>query len=257
MTTNDRHERERSSPYGRRGGTGTMGADGILAGRWLDEPAHATRLVDQYAAYRALARENIADRLFDAGAADLGSSLAEHPEIEHLAGVRITFNDRGSTVTLGEDEAPPADRRHVEQLCAELTLRKGSDPPRTMRLPVDIAFIGDRADDGFVLARSSGITAAEAADTVMDVFGAELELEAAMHGEQQPERLRDTIEEEAVRILEGDDAATLRRIQNITRRRIEAIRPAGRGVWIDVDADGRILTGFLTTTGLYLRQSAR
>ena len=244
MTTENRDTRERWSPFGRRGGAGAMGADAILAGGWLDNPAHATREVDLYAAYRPLAREGMADRLFDAGTADLGASLARHPHVEHLAGVRITFNDRGATVTLGEGEAPPADRRHVDQLWAVLNLRKGSDPPRTMRLPADIAFIGDRADDGFVLGRSSGITADETADTVMEVFGAELQLEAATNCEGEPERLRDTIEEEAVRILEGNDAANLRRIHNITRRRIEPVIPAGRGVWIEINAEGGIVVGF-------------
>ena len=56
--------------------------------------------------------------------------------------------------------------------------------------------------------------------------------------------LRDTIEEEAVRILEGNHAATLQRIHNITRRKIEPVTPAGCGVWIEIDADGRIQVGF-------------
>ena len=244
MTEGNEHQRQRWSPYGRRGAAGTVDADAILVGGWIDNPTHATRYVDLCAAYRALAQEGMADRLFDAGTTDLGASLARQPHVEHLASVRITFNDRGETVTLGEGEAPPADRRHVEQLCAELTLRKGADPPRTMRVPADIAYIGDRADDGFVLRRSSGITADETADTVMEVFGDELEIEAAKNCEGEPERLRDTIEEEAVRILEGNDAATLRRIHNITRRRIEPVTPAGRGVWIEIDANGRIQVGF-------------
>ena len=113
-----------------------------------------------------------------------------------------------------------------------------------MRVPADIAYIGDRADDGFVLGRSSGITAEETADTVMEVFGAKLKIEAAKNCEDEPERLRDTIEQEAVRILEGNDAATLRRIHNITRRRIEPVTPADRGVWIEIDANGRIQAGF-------------
>ena len=237
------HQRKRWSPHGRRGATGTMDANAILAGGWLRTPAHATRKVDMCAAYRALGQANMADRLFEAGTCDLGTSLEEHPHIEHLASVRMTFNDRGTTVTLGEGEAPPADSRQVDQLCAELTLRKGSDPPRTMRVAADIAFIGDRAGDGFVLGRSTDITADKAADIAMDVFGFELELEAAKNREE-PERLRDTIEEEAVRILEGNDAATLQRIHNITRRKIEPVAPAGRGVWIEIDADGRIQVGF-------------
>ena len=190
-------------------------------------------------AYRALAQKNMADRLFEAGTCDLDASLEEHPHIEHLASVRMTFNDRGTTVTLGEGEAPPADSRQVDRLCAELTLRKGSDPPRTMRVATDIAFIGERAGDGFVLGRSTDITADKAPDIAMDVFGAELELEAAKNGEE-PERLRDTIEEEAVR----NDAATLQRIHNITRRKIEPVAPAGRRVWIEIGADGRIQVGF-------------
>ena len=207
-------------------------------------PAHATREVDLYAAYRTLAQEGMADRLFDAGTDDLAASLARHPHIEHLAGLRMTFSDNGATVALGHGEPPPADRRHVDQLCAELTLRKGSDPPRTMRVAADIACIGDRADDGFVLRRSTGITAEQAADAMMDVFGAELELEAAANGEEQPGRFRDTIEEEAVRILEGNDAATLRRLHKVAKRKIEPIVPAGRGAWIEIAADGGIDVGF-------------
>ena len=243
MINQDARLRERWSPHGRRGASGTMDADAILAGRWLANPVHATREVDLYAAYRALAQEGIADRLFDASTDDLAASLARHPHIEQLAGVRMTFNDNSATVTVGKGEPPPADRRHVDQLCAELTLRKGGDPPRTMRVAADIAFIGDRAEDGFVLGRSTGITAEQAADAVMDVFGDELELEAAANGEEQPGRLRDTIEEEAVRILEGNDAATLRRIRNTARRAIEPVMPAGRGAWIEVHADGRIDVG--------------
>ena len=243
MTEGNEHQRQRWSPYGRRGAAGTMGADAILVGGWIDNPAHATRYVDLCAAYRALAQEGMADRLFDAGT-DLDASLTRHPHIEHLASVRIMFNDHGTTVTLGEDEPPPPGKRHVEQLYAVLTLRKGSDPPRTMRVPADIAFLGDRSEDGFVLARSSRITPEQATDAVMDIFGAEIEIEAAANGEEEPERPRDTIEEEAVRILEDEDAATLRRIHNITRRRIKPIMPAERGVWIEVDADGHIQARF-------------
>ena len=244
MSDRDARLRERWSPHRRRGAAGTMDADAILAGGWLSNRVHNTREVDLYAAYRALAQEGMADRLFDAGTDDLGASLARHPHIEHLAGVRMTFSDCGTTTTLGHGEPPPADKRHVDQLCAELTLRKGGDPPRTMRVAADIAFIGDRAEDGFVLGRSTRITAEQAADATMGVFDAELELEAAANGEEQPGRPRDTIEEEAVRILEGNDAATLRRIHNITRRNVEPATPAGRGVWIEVDTDGRIQVGF-------------
>lgn len=240
----DARLRERSSPHGRRGAAGTMGADAILAGGWLSNPVHATREVDLCAAYRALAQDGMADRLFDADSDDLGASLARHPHIEHLAGVRITYSNAGTAVTLDSSEPPPADKRHVDQLYAELTLRKGGDPPRTMRVPADIAFIGDRADDGFVLGRSTRITAQQAADAMMNVFGGELELEAAANGEEQPGRLRDTIEEEAVRIIEGNDAATLRRISNTTRRNIEPVMPTGRGVWIEVNSDGGIQVGF-------------
>ena len=200
--------------------------------------------MDLHAAYRALAQEGMADRLFDAGAGDLAASLARHPHVEHLAGVRMTFSDHGETVTLGAGNAPPADKRHVDQLCAEITLRKGSDPPRTMRVAADIGFIGERAEEGFVLARSTGISAEEAAGAMMDVFGDEVEIEAAANGEEQPERPRHAFEEEAVRILEGNDAATLRRISNAAKRNIEPVMPAGRGVWIEVGADGAIEVGF-------------
>ncbi|MCY4636498.1 MAG: hypothetical protein OXG04_18675 [Acidobacteria bacterium] len=244
MTEGNEHQRQRWSPYGRRGAAGTMGADAILVGGWIDNPAHATRYVDLCAAYRALAQEGMADRLFDAGTADLGASLARQPQVEHMAGVRMTFSDRGTTVTLGEDEPPAPGKRHVEQLYTVLTLRKGSDPARTMRVPADIAFLGDQSEDGFVLARSSRITPEQATDAVMDIFGAEIELETAANGEEEPGRPRDTIEEEAVRILEDEDAATLRRIHNITRRRIKPIMPAERGVWIEVDADGHIQARF-------------
>ena len=88
------------------------------------------------------------------------------------------------------------------------------------------------------------ITADQAADALMNVFGAELELAAAANSEGQPERLRDTIEEEAVRILEGADAATLRRIGNAAKRNIEPVMPAGRGAWIEIDAEGGIEVGF-------------
>ena len=236
--------RERWSPHGRRGATGTMSVDAILAGAWLDNPAFDTRPVDTCAAYRALAREGMADRLFDAGTNDLAASLAQHPGIEHLAAVRITFNDCGENARLGAGDPPPANKRHVAQLCAELTLRKGNDPPRTMRVAADIAFIGDRAEDGFVLDQSSRITAADAANAAMEVFGAELELQAAIDCEEQPERHRHALEEEAVRILEGEQAAKLRRISNAVRRNIEPIMPAGRGAWIQIDADGGIDVGF-------------
>ena len=244
MTRRETELRERWSPHGRRGSAGTMGPDGILAGGWLSNAAHATREVDLYTTYRALAQEGMADRLFDAETDNLAASLARHPDIEHLGGVRMTYSDRGTGVTLGHCEPPPADKRHVDQLCAELTLRKGSDPPRTMRVAADIACIGDRPEDGFVLGRSMRITADQAADALMDVFGAELELAAAANGEGQPERLRDTIEEEAVRILEGNDAATLQRIRNAAKRNIEPVMPAGRGAWIEVDAEGGIQVGF-------------
>jgi hypothetical protein len=246
MNEREDRGRERWSPHGRRGAAGTMGNDAILVGGWLSHPAHATREVDLYTAYRALARENMAERLFDADTDDLAFSLKTHPDIEHLAGVRITFNDRGTTRTLGEGDEPPPDRRHVGQLSAELTLRKGNDPPRTMRVPADIGFIRDDDDTWkhLVLGRSSGITAAKAADTVMELFGATLHLEAAANCEEEPERLRDTIEEEAVRILEGDDAAALRRIHNIARRNIGPAIPAGRGARIEIDTDGRIRAGF-------------
>ena len=244
MTNQDAQQRERWSPHGRRGAAGTMRADAILAGVWLSHPVHATREIDLYAAYRALTQEGMADRLFEAGTGDLAASLARHPGIEHLAGVRMTYNAGGTTVTLGQGGPPPVDKRHVDQLYAELTLRKGGDPPRTMRVAADIACIGDQARDGFVLGRSSGITSEQATGAMMDIFEAELELEAAANGEEQPERLRDTIDEEAVRILEGEDAATLRRITNTARRTIEPIMPAGRGAWIEVDADGGIQVGF-------------
>ncbi|MDE2906981.1 MAG: hypothetical protein OXQ28_12980 [Acidobacteriota bacterium] len=243
MTERNEQQRERWSPHGRRGATGTMSIDAILAGAWLDNPAFDTRPVDVCAAYRALAREGIADRLFDAGTNDLAASLARHPGIEHLAAVRITFNDRGETVRLGEGDPPPADKRHVAQLRAELTLRKGNDPPRTMHVAADIAFIGDRAEDGFVLEQSMRITAAEAANAAMEVFGDELELQAAANCEEQPERHRHALEEEAVRILEGNEAATLRRISNALRRNIEPIMPAGRSAWIEINADGGIDVG--------------
>jgi len=244
MTNRDAVLRERWSPHGRRCGGGRMGANAILGGGWLTNPVHATREVDLYAAYRALAREGMADRLFEAGTGDLAASLARHPGIEHLAGVRMTYNACGTTVTLGQGEPPPADKRHVDQLYAELTLRKGGDPPRTMRVAADMAAVGDWARDGFVLGRSTGITSEQAADAMMEIFGAELELEAAANGEEQPGRLRDTIDEEAVRILEGEDAAALRRITNTARRTIEPIMPAGRGAWIEVDASGGIQAGF-------------
>ena len=47
-----------------------------------------------------------------------------------------------------------------------------------------------------------------------------------------------------MRILEGNDAATLRRIRNAAKRNIEPVMPAGRGVWIEVGADGTIQVGF-------------
>jgi len=47
-----------------------------------------------------------------------------------------------------------------------------------------------------------------------------------------------------VRILEGNDAATLRRIHNITHQRIQPVMPADRGVWIEINANGRIQAGF-------------
>jgi len=244
MTDQDTQLREHWSPHDRHGAAGTVGADAILAGGWLSNPVHATRDVDLYAAYRALAQEGMADRLFDAGTDDLAASLARHPHVEHLAAVRMTFSNCGTTVILSEGEPPPPDKRHVDQLCAELTLRKGGDPPRTMRVAADIAFIGDRADDGFVLGRSTRITAEQAADAMMDVFGAELELEAAANGEGQPCQLRDTTEEEAVRILEGNDATTLRRLHNAAKRNVEPIMPAGRGPWIEISADGEIQVGF-------------
>ena len=122
MTEGNEHQRQRWSPYGRRGAAGTVDANAILVGSWIDNPTHATRYVDLCAAYRALAQEGMADRLFDAGTTDLGASLAQQPHVEHLASVRITFNDRGKTAPLGEGEAPPADKRHVEQLwCARQT----------------------------------------------------------------------------------------------------------------------------------------
>ena len=244
MTGQNEHKYERWSPHGRRGAAGTMGVDAILAGAWLDNLAYNTRPVDVCAAYRALAQEGMADRLFDAGTNDLAASLVQHAGIEHLAAVRITFNDRGESVRLGADDRPPADKRHVEQLYAELILRKGNDPPRTMRIATDIAFIGDRAEDGFVLGRSTRITAAEAANAAMEVFGDDLELEAAANCEEQPERHRHALEEEAVRILEGEEAATLLRISNAARRNIEPIMPAGRGAWIEINADGGIQVGF-------------
>ena len=110
--------RERWSPHGRRGATGTMGADAILAGSWLSNPAHGTREVDLYAAYRALAQEGMADRLFEAGTGDLAASLARHPHVEHLAGVRMTFSDLGATVVLRDGEAPPRDTSATSTSCA-------------------------------------------------------------------------------------------------------------------------------------------
>lgn len=214
------HGYERWSPHGNGDAAGARDAEMILVGGWLDDPAFDTRPVDVCAAYRALAREGMADRLFDAGTHDLAASLARHPGIEHLAAVRITFNDRGESVRLGEGDPPPADKRHVAQLHAELTLRKGNDPPRTMHVAADIAFIGDRAEDGFVLGQSMRITAAEAANAAMEVFGNELELQAAANCKEQPERHRHALEEEAVRILEGNEAATLRHISNAVRRNI-------------------------------------
>lgn len=244
MTERNERQRERWSPHGRQDGAGTMDANAILAGAWLDNPAYNTRHMDVCAAYRALAREGIANRLFDAGTDDLAASLVRHPGIEHLAAVRITFNDHGESVKLGAGDPPPADKRHVEQLCAELTLRKGNDPPRTMRVTADIAFIGDRADDGFVLGRSTGITVTEAVDAAWQVFGEDLEREGAEYYEEQPERYRHALEEEAVRILDGNQAATLRRISNTVRRNIEPIMPAGRGAWIEINADGGTDVGF-------------
>lgn len=243
MTERNEQQRERWSPHGRRGATGTMSVDAILAGAWLDNPAFDTRPVDVYAAYRALAREGMADRLFDAGTHDLVASLVWHPGIEHLAAVRITFNDHGESVRLGAGDPPPADKRHVAQLRAEVTLRKGNDPPRTMHVAADIAFIGDRAEDGFVLGRSTGTTIAEAVDSAWQVFGEDLEREGAENYEEQPERYRHALEEEAVRILKGNEAATLRRISNTVRRNIEPIMPAGRCAWIEINADGGIDVG--------------
>ena len=234
----------RWSPHGPRGAAEATEPDTILAGGWLANPVHATREVDLCAAYRALAQEGMADRLVDAGTSDLGASLERHPHVEHLAGARITFSDLGTTVVLGDGKKVPADKRHVHQLCAELTLRKGDDPPRTMRVAADIGFIGDRAEDGFVLGRSTRISAEDAAEAMMDVFGVELEIEAAANCDDDPGRLRDAIEEEAVRILEGNDAATLRRIHNTTRRKIQPIVPTERGAWIEVHADGEIQVGF-------------
>ena len=244
MTGQNEQKRERWSPHSRRAGAAAMGADAILAGDWLYNAVFSTRHVDLCAAYRALTQEGMADRLFDAATDDLRASLGRQPRIEHLAAVRITFNNRGESVRLGAGDPPPADKRHVAQLCAELTLRKGDDPPRTMRVAADIAFIGDRAEDGFVLGQSMRITATEAADAAMEVFGDELELEAAINCEEQPERHRHALEEEAVRILEGNEAATLRRISNAARRNIEPIMPAGRGAWIEMDSSGGIQVGF-------------
>ena len=244
MTNPNTQQHERWSPHGRHSGSGTMEPDAILAGRWLSNPVHATREVDLHAAYRALAHEGMADRLFDAGPGDLVNNLGRRPHIEHLAGVRITYNNHGTTVTLGHGEPPPADKRHVDQLCAEIVLRKGHDPPRTMRVPADIAWISDRAEDGFVLGRSSGITAEEATEATLNVFDTNIDLDGAGEDEKDRKPLRDTIEEEAVRILEGEIAATLRRIHNAAKRCIEPVMPAGRGVWIEVDTDGRIQVGF-------------
>lgn len=244
MIDRDTQLHERWSPHGRRGGAATIQADAILAGHWLSNPVHATRQVDLHAAYRALAHEGMADRLFDAGPGDLVNNLGRRPHIEHLAGVRITYNNCGTTVTLGHGEPPPADERHVDQLCAEIVLRKGNDPPRTMRVPADIACISDRAEDGFVLGRSSGITAEEATEAMLNVFDTTSGINAAGEDERDRKALRDSIEEEAVRILEGESAATLRRIHNAAKRCIEPVMPAGRGAWIEVDTDGRIQVGF-------------
>ena len=244
MTGQNEHKYERWSPHGRRGAAGTMGVDAILAGAWLDNLAYNTRPVDVCAAYRALAQEGMADRLFDAGTNDLAASLVQHAGIEHLAAVRITFNDRGESVRLGADDPPPADKRHVEQLYAELILRKGNDPPRTMRIATDIAFIGNLSTNGFILGKSMRISAQQAANAMMDVFGDEVQLELARDGEDQRGQMHDKFEEEAVRILEGNEAATLLRISNTARRNIEPIMPAGRGAWIEIDADGGIQVGF-------------
>ncbi|MYD88499.1 MAG: hypothetical protein F4137_15870 [Acidobacteria bacterium] len=244
MTKQNNAMCERWSPYGRRGAAGRMDNDAILVGDWLDKPAHDTRHVDLCAAYRALAQEGITDRLFRTGMNDLATSLAWYAHIEHLAAVHITFNDGGESVRLGAGGPPPAHKRLVEELWAELTLRKGNDPPRTMRVAADIAFIGERAEDGFVLGQSTGITAAEAANAAMEVFGYELELQAAANCEEKPQRDRHALEEEAVRIIEGNEAATLLRLSNAARRNIEPIMPAGRGVWIEIDAEGGINVGF-------------
>ena len=243
MIDQDTQLHEHWSPHGRHSGTEAMGPDGILAGRWLENPVHATREVDLHAAYRALAHEDMAHRLFDAGTGNLATNLKRRAHIEHLVGVRMTYNNCGTTVTLGHGEPPPTDKRYVDQLCAEIILRKGNDPPRTMRVPADIAYISDRAEDGFVLGRSTGITGEEATDAMLNVFDTAIGDDGAGEDERDRKPLRDSIEEEAVRILEGENAATLRRIHNAAKRCIEPIMPAGCGAWIEVDANGRIQVG--------------
>lgn len=244
MTGQNHEQHELWCPHTQRDVKAELGPDAIFAGSWLDKPAHATRYVDLCAAYRALSQANMGDRLFDAQTYDLADNLKRYPHIEHLTGVRMTYTDNGSTIVLGEGANPPLDKRHVEQLCAQITLRKGEDPPRSMRVPADIAFLGAMVEDGFVLGRGTDIIPDDAAHVVMEVFGAEIEMNAAMHGEGHPERPRNAAEEEAVRILHGKDDAVLRRVHNIARAQIEPVIPAERGVWIRIDSNGHVEVGF-------------
>ena len=199
----------------------------------------------------------MADRLFDAGTADLGAPAS--PDIHTSSTWRrsASVNDRGTTVTLGESEAPPADRRHVNQSVRGTDAAQGRRPPGTNEKPLQTRSRsrpnsaaddagGDRhrvhrrsADDGFVLRRNTGVTADQTAD----------------RNERTRRRVRSRSREERRGRTRapaphdrGGSRAHPRRRHPARRprhpRKIVPVTPAGRGVWIEIDADGRTRVGF-------------